>query len=200
MRVLLALSWILIAVLAVFYHGGPGQDHLLLDDIGQYLESAESYAAAGNWAAADVNYEQVLRLLPSERKDEAYRVRLERAKAQMQIAELPEAHTELTVLVDELRASDDTDAKLLADAQEALANSQYYMTRLMRLEGLPRDEWEPEIDAARQTYRLLTEQAQEEGREEDARKGQEDLESVIRLARMDLSELQGLSIPTQCQG
>ena len=46
----------------------------------------------------------------------------------------------------------------------------------------------------RQTYKLL---AQEE--RDDAKKLalQEDLESSIRLARMDLSELQGLPLPSQ---
>ena len=41
--------------------------------------------------------------------------------------------------------------------------SQYYMTWLMRLEGLSADEWEPEIESARQTYRLLAEQAEAAG-------------------------------------
>ena len=33
-----------------------------------------------------------------------------------------------------------------------------------------------------------------------ARRHREDLESAIRLARLDVGELQGLAIPTQCQG
>ena len=79
-----------------------------------------------------------------------------------------------------------------------MANSQYYMTWLMRLEGQPRDLWEPEIDAARQTYKLLAEK--NSSSDDDATVGQrfkEDLESVIRLARMDLSDLQGLPLPSQ---
>ncbi len=201
MRVLLLLAWIMTAVMAGFYHGGPGQQHLLMDEIDQSLNNAEKYVAAGNWSAADSEYERALTLLPVERQQDLYRVRLQRAKAQMQIAELPEAHLELTNLVEEMREGEETLApELFADAQQALANSQYYMTWLMRLEGLPRDEWEPEIEAARQTYRLLSEQALDQGDSVGAKRNQEDLESVIRLARMDLSELQGLSIPTQCKG
>ncbi len=200
MRVILILSWTLIGVLAVFYHGGPGQEQLLMDDIGRYLERADAHAANGDWFEAEADYEQVLRLLPAERKDDQKRIRLQRAKAQMQIAELPEAHLELTNLVDELRADEERDEKLFTEAQKALANSQYYMTWLMRLEGLPREEWEPEIEAARQTYRLLGEQSAAVGDRAEESQNKEDLESVIRLARMDLSELQGLSIPKQCQG
>jgi hypothetical protein len=93
-----------------------------------------------------------------------------------------------------------TDPALLADARQALANAQYYLTWLMRLEGDPRSEWEPEIEGARQSYRLLAEQAQSRGDEAAAKQHQEDLEATIRLARMDLSELQALPLPSQCKG
>jgi hypothetical protein len=65
------------------------------------------------------------------------------------------------------------------------------------LEGEPPDVWEPEIEGARQNYRLLAEQA---GDSAAAMSYQEDLEAAVRLARMDLSELQGLNLPRQCQG
>ena len=67
----------------------------------------------------------------------------------------------------------------------------------MRLEGLPRSEWEPEIDAARQTYKMLASQSVAAGNEQFAKRHQEDLESVIKLARTDLSDLQGLPLPSQ---
>ena len=60
-----------------------------------------------------------------------------------------------------------------------------------------REDWEPEIDSARATYKLLAEQAVERGDTTSARKHQEDLESAIRLARMDLGELTGLPLPSQ---
>src|SRR4029453_14490601 len=104
----------------------------------------------------------------------------------------PTAHQELKTLVDELKADPKASPQLLSDARSALANSQYYMTWLMRLEGQPRDRWEPEIESARQTYRLLAEQSVAVGNESSARKHREDLESAVRLARMDLSDLQGL--------
>ena len=67
-------------------------------------------------------------------------------------------------------------------------------------EGEPRTEWEPEIEAARQNYRNLAEQSETAGDTLGARKHREDLESAIRLARMDLSDLQALPMPKQCQG
>ena len=60
------------------------------------------------------------------------------------------------------------------------------------MEGFGQDVWEPEIEAARQTYKLLAEQASDP---KQRQKHQEDLEAAVRLARMDLGELQGLPLP-----
>ena len=83
---------------------------------------------------------------------------------------------------------------MVSDIRSTLAGSQYYMTWLLRLEGEPREKWTPLIEGARQNYRLLAEEAGDEKTAEQRRK---DLDSTIRLARLDLSELQGLPIPTQ---
>ena len=114
--------------------------------------------------------------------------------------QLPEANAALRELVDQMQDDKTADPALRDEAREALANVQYYMTWLMRLEGLGADEWEPEIESARQTYRLLAEQAEAAGDQTAAKRHREDLESAIRLARLDVGELQGLDIPTQCQG
>ena len=79
--------------------------------------------------------------------------------------------------------------------QEKLADAKYYMTWRMRLEGLPQEEWEPEIESARQHFRLLAEKGSASNE-----RYQEKLESSIRLARMDLTELQGQPLPGCCNG
>jgi hypothetical protein len=197
MRKILLLVWLMLPVLVGAYHYGPGQQRLLLDDVSTILVEADERAAAEDWPAAVKKYEEALALLPAERVHEAQRIRLERAKAQMFDKKLPEAHQDLTSLVDELKQSKNADEKLLFEARSALSNSQYYMTWLMRLEGQPRERWEREIEASRQTYRLLAEQSESSGDAEAAKKNREDLESAIRLARMDLGELQGLPLPSQ---
>ena len=197
MRKLVLLAWLMLPVLVGFYHAGPGQERALLDDVGRVLKAADGNVAAGQWSEAIDNYEQALSLLPADRVAESRRIRLERNKAQMMDKQLPSAHEELKSLVEELKADSTASPELLADARSTLANSQYYMTWLMRLEGQPRDRWEPEIESARQTYRLLAEQSLASGKESSARKHREDLESAVRLARMDLSDLQGLPLPSQ---
>ena len=195
MRGFLLVVWLLVPVAAAAYHYGPGQDRLAQDDADRALRRAEQLAADEQWAHAVQAYDEALKLLPGKRVDEQRRIRLERAKAQMLSKQLPEAHQELATLVEELK--DSSDAKLRAAAQSALANAQYYMTWLMRLEGQSPAIWEPEIEAARQNYKLLAEQAAAKGDTAEAQSYRDDLESAIRLARMDLGELQGLPLPSQ---
>src|SRR5882724_1631147 len=197
MRTLVMVAWLLIPVGLAAYHYGPGQERLRLDDAADHLREADRHAAHEEWAEAAESYDQALRLLPADRVQDARRIRLERAKAQMLARQLPAAHADLKALVEELKEDGKSDPKLLAEARSTLANSQYYMTWLMRLEGLPREVWEPEVEAARQTYRLLAEQSETAGDARTARKHEEDLESTVRLARMDLGELQGLPLPSQ---
>src|SRR5262245_30708804 len=197
MRILLLAAWLLVLPVAFAYHLGPGQTRMALDATATQLAAAERRAGDKDYAAAVDLYDQALKLLPADRKAEARRIRLERAKAMMLAKKLPEAHADLKALVDELQDDPSAEAALLAEARAVMANSQYYVTWLMRLEGLGRDAWEPEIESARQTYKLLAEQAERRGDRAAAQTHREDLESAIRLARMDLSELQGLPLPSQ---
>ncbi|MCK6447369.1 MAG: hypothetical protein L6Q99_13340 [Planctomycetes bacterium] len=208
MRKLVLFGWLLAPVAGLAYHYGPGQDRLRDDAAAAAIELAESLAsdararaaesgdaaARGLWAEAERAYADALALLPNGRTDEARRLRLEQAKAQMFVSQLPEARRTLEALVDELVADPRASAELLDEARSALANAQYYTTWLLRLEGAPRDEWEPEIEASRQNYKLVAERA-EPG--EAKRLATENVEASIRLARMELEDLQGLPLPSQ---
>src|SRR6266545_4837309 len=146
-----------------------------LDGVASVLARADAAAAAGQWPQADELYDEALRLLPPDRVPEIRRVRLERAKAQMLAHKLPAAHQDLKELVQELASDPSADQRLLAEARSALANAQYYVTWLMRLEGYAREDWEPEIEAARQNFSLLAEQAEAKGDAAAAKKHEEDL-------------------------
>ena len=197
MRKLFLLAWLLIPLVAWAYHQGPGQRRLASDRAADVLASAREAAAAENWSVAALKFGQALQLLPAERIADARRIRLERAKAQMLARQLPEAHADLTNLVDELRADPTADPGVVSEARAALANSQYYLTWLMRLEGRPRGEWEPEIEAARQAFHLLAQEADANHDEAAGQRQREDLEASIRLARLDLKDLQALPLPSQ---
>ncbi|MDP6423501.1 MAG: hypothetical protein QGG14_02070 [Planctomycetota bacterium] len=197
MRRLILCIWLVVPVAAWTYHEGPGQDKMALDDAAAALREAQQWVAAEDWATAIERFEDALKLLPKTHLKEARRIRLERDKAQMLSSKLPQAHADLLQLVDELATDPGSDKKVLDEARETLANAQYYLTWLMRLEGQPREKWEPQIEAARQSYRLLAEKAEKNGDKTAAKRSTEDLESAIRLARMDLKDLQGLPLPSQ---
>src|SRR5262245_35275007 len=205
MRKLLWTVWCLLPLGGAAYHFGPGQVRMELDRTADATRAAraearlaaesEGDAAAAHWERASKLYAEALELLPAGRDQDRARLTLERAKCRMLCSELPEANNDLALLVDELARDPAAEPALLADARRTYASSEYYMTWLARLEGVPREEWEPRIEAARQTYKLL---AQAEGLGETERVAlEEDLESSIRLARMQLSELQGLPLPSQ---
>lgn len=210
MRKLYLCIWLLLPVAAGAYHYGPGQDLLRADraqDLAEegraaaleaaQLQASDEGAARARWDVAESAFSRALEELPASRVEEARALRLERAKAQMFLSKLPEARAELESLVDELAGDPKADPRVLDDARAALGNAQYYTTWLMRLEGLPREEWEPEIEASRQNFKLVAERAAAAGDEATAERTKRDLESSIRLARMDLDELQGLPLPSQ---
>ena len=211
MRKQLLLLWLLLPVAAGAYHYGPGQDRMVLDraaaaiaDGREHAEKARGIAreqgdevARFAWEQAAESFQDALEIIPDEKVHEARSVRVELAKARMLISKLPEASSDLEALLDEMVADPDADPETLSEARETLASSKYFMTWLLRLEGAGRERWEPEIEAARQNYKLLAQTASEAGDAVALKRHQEDLETAIRLERMDLSELQGLPIPSQ---
>jgi tetratricopeptide (TPR) repeat protein len=198
MRILLLVVWMLIPVGVVAYHLGPGQKDLKRDQAAQIIADAEQFASEEDWENAQKLFKVALEKLPDDALDVQRRVRLELAKCQMENKQLSQANEELKVLVNELvDARDEIDSQLLADSRTALANSQYYLSWLMRLEGLPREKWEPEITVSQQLFRLLAEQAEEQHAVDVALDRKKDLEAAVKLARMDLGELQGLPLPSQ---
>lgn len=197
MRIVLVVGWLIVPVLAWAWHAGPGQQYQKLDEANVFVVNAKDALAKKDYARAAEEFDAALKSLPEGKTAEARQIRLERDKAMMFAKKLPEAHEDLDNLVAEMQADPKADPKVLNEARAALANSQYYVTWLMRLRGHARDEWEPEIEGARQTYRLLAEQAEAAGDSELMARFQKDCESAIRLARLDLDELQGLPLPSQ---
>lgn len=195
MRKALLALWILApAAMAAVHYYGPGKQWQTLDDAGRLLTAANQHLAAEEWAEAVAKFDQAIGLLPSERVDTIRQARLARNKARMFVGKLPSAHEDLEALMDELAADPAAKPEMVRETRAALSNAQYYMTWLLRLEGFPETEWSPYIEGARQNYKLLAESSKDAGA---ATKMKEDLDSSIRLARMDLSELQALPLPSQ---
>ena len=201
MRKPLLVLWLSLPLAAWAYHEGPGQDGMRLDQVDRHLALADAAIAEQDWDAANSNYKAALESFPDLEDNPRYitnsrRIRLAMSQVKLRNEQLPDAQRDLAELADEMTEDANADKILLGKVLDAQANAQYYITWLMRLEGYTREEWEPEIEVARQTWRLLAERASKEGRKQAADRCREDLEASIALARMDLQELQGLPLPS----
>lgn len=194
MKIALTTLWLLIPLAFAAWHFGPGQVHLDLDDAQSHISKAENALAEEDYQTAIQNWEAAMGKLPKQEVTMGRRLELEIAKAKMLNKELPEAREELAELMLILDEDPNADPELRDETRSSLANARYYMTYLMKLEGLPDAEWEPEIEAARQEYKLLAQSASDP---ELAKTSADDLEAAIRLARIDPAELYGLPIPSQ---
>lgn len=192
MKIVLLLTWLAMPIGWLGWHYGPGQEALKLDASDRAAKEAlvatEPEDQLKAWDAAIAS-------LPKSAGAQARRLRLARCESLMQGRQLPQARKELEALYSELKEDPQAEAAVFERVQEELAGTKYYMAWLMRLEGLPQEQWEPEIESSRQHFRLLAEKGTE-GKD----RYQEKLESAIRLARMDLTELQGQPLPGCCKG
>ncbi|CAN5213593.1 hypothetical protein BH23VER1_BH23VER1_07630 [soil metagenome] len=197
MRKFLVIAWCLVPVGVAAYHYGPGQDQMARDGAAAAIREAQAWVGEEDYASAAEAFERALATLPDSDRLARYRIRLEKANAQMLACGLPTAHGDLGTLLEDVSADPSVPTGLVADVRTALANSQFYMAWLLRLEGHGRETWSPEIEASRQNFRLLAEAAEDGGDVEGSRAQRENLEASIKLARMDLGELQGLPLPSQ---
>ncbi|MBL8852912.1 MAG: hypothetical protein JNK57_02965 [Planctomycetaceae bacterium] len=200
MRVWIVVAWLFVGLAGVVFHLGPGRELEKNDLLNANVTRARLNVETEKWGDAIDSFDEAIAGLSEQQLELQRQLRLEKAKAQMMDTQLPEARLALDALMQELVDSGEGQTKIAEETRLALASAQYYVTWLMRLEGVGREEWEPEVEAARQNYRILSEMADESGDADVAEKRREDLEATVRLARMDLTELQALPLPSQCQG
>ncbi|MCA9058688.1 MAG: hypothetical protein KDA85_09320 [Planctomycetaceae bacterium] len=197
MRTVFLIIWLALLPVGLMYHLVERDSHQRMDQVGDYLAEARRLRGSEEWGPAVAAYEKALELLPAEPLGNRQELRLEMAQAKMNASRLPEAHEELKGLLDELLEQETRDQNLENRIRESMAHSQFFMTWLMRLEGLPRESWEPEIESARQNFHLLAQRAEQTGSTEAALTQKQNLQKAIQLARLDPGELLGLPIPSQ---
>ena len=208
---LLIFLWALAPVALLAYHFGPGQAGLAREEARASIRAALNFEAeakasiraeldfeAGQqWQQAIDAYNDALAALPETETAKRQQLQLARANARIYVGELPEAMLSMEHLLDETAKG--SDSELESKVRSSLASAQYYTGWLMRLELAEKEEWKEPLEKARQNFRLLAEQTDKT----DAKASedhQKNLEAVVRLARMDLSEVQALPLPKKCQG
>jgi len=193
---LLTAAWFLVPVVLLAVHYGPGQRGLSRDQAADKIAAARQAEQEESWADAVQLYSDALAALPQADLKQRFQLRLSQANARLMSGELPEAKADLDgLLADALKSP--VDASQVAEIRSSLASAEYYAGWLMRLEGATTEEWMAETESSRQHFRLLAESAQTVGTA--GADYQKNLEAVIRLQRMDLSELKGLPMPKQCK-
>jgi tetratricopeptide (TPR) repeat protein len=197
-RKLFLYAWLLAPVALLAYHYGPGQAGLARDAAADKIALAQQLEQKEDWREAVTAYDEALARLPAADSKTRWQLRLARSKARMYAGELPEAIADMEGQLAEMEKSQ-APARSAQEVRAALGMAEYYAGWLMRLEGASTAEWNVQVESARQHFRLLA----EENLATDpaaAKVHQENLESAIRLARMDLSELQGMPLPKFCKG
>jgi len=196
-KILVAL-WLLIPVVLLAIHYGPGQEGLARDKAAAKIALAQSAVQAGAWSEAVERYKEALAELPASNPSQRYALRLAQARARVMTGELPEAKADLDGLLADMLKGQAAPA-LTREVRTELAAAEYHAGWLMRLEGAATDEWMVETESARQHFRLLAEASRKQGQATLATGFQKNLEAVIRLELMDLNELKALPLPKQCQ-
>jgi hypothetical protein len=194
---LLIFLWALAPVALLAYHFGPGQAGLAREEAKTSIQAALDFEAGKQWQQAIDSYNDALAALPDSETAKRHQLQLARANARIYVGELPEAMLSMEHLLDETAKG--SDKELESKVRSSLASAQYYTGWLMRLELAEKEEWKEPLEKARQNFRLLAEQTDKT----DAKASedhQKNLEAVVRLARMDLSEVQALPLPKKCEG
>ena len=194
---LLIFLWALAPVALLAYHFGPGQAGLAREEAKASIRAALDFEAGQQWQQAIDAYNEALATLPDTETAKRQQLQLARANARIYVGELPEAMLAMEHLLNETAKS--SDSELESKVRSSLASAQYYTGWLMRLELAEKKEWKEPLEKARQNFRLLAEQTAKTDAtaSEDHQKN---LEAVVRLARMDLSEVQALPLPKKCEG
>lgn len=204
------LIWLLIPVVIISLHYGPGQKYHALNTAADHVERAEKLQdiAEKTWTPEDWQkvvdaYKQSLAFIPEERTLAVSRVKLAAARARMYTGELVEAMQELEQLQQDAQ-DENFPMDYQNEVRDTLARSQFGAAWVMRLEGTETDLWTTQAEKARQNFRLLAEEALKQQTEE-ALDHQKNLESTIRMEQMDASVIKGLPLPKEacngmCQG
>jgi hypothetical protein len=188
-------------------------------------EDAAYASAAEAWREVAGRIEAVTRVFGTSETPESLQLRLAHGRALVRSGEVWSGIESLESLLTSVEGTTASGAngtkaataggseELATRTREELATAYYYGARLLRLNGMPAQEWMVESGKARQHFRLLAEGSRGGnsggGRDEDAsaeraEAHQRNLELVLNLEQSSLAELQAKPIPrespSKCQG
>ncbi len=193
--------WTVMPVVLIAWAFGPGADARARERVAGQLELARAAEEAGEHELVRDALATALAELPAKDEDARRRLELRHADALLACGELWPAVDLYEALLGELEPSGSAPVQtvdpLAREVRHQLATARYFAAWLMRLEGGTSDEWLPEAHKARQHFALLASRAELEDSPEKLA-FEKNVEAVVRLELMDLSELQAMPLPKKC--
>jgi len=159
-------------------------------------EDAAYKVAAEAWRKAADAFAPIQAILEGTSPDALSRIRWARGRALVRSGDIARGVTDLEDLLDEFAQAGTADSEIATSTREELATAYYYGARLMRLAGIPAEEWRAVSGKARQQFRYLAEKSIAAGTQDQAvRDHEKNLELVLNLEQSSLQDLQGRPLP-----
>src|SRR5215204_3140934 len=99
---ILITAWLLVPILVLAFHYGPGQKRMVGDQVAEKIKAAQLAEQEEDWATAVTGYAEALSLLPADQKVARYKLQLAHANARMYSGQLPEAMIEMEGLLTDM--------------------------------------------------------------------------------------------------
>jgi hypothetical protein len=184
MRKWLTLAWLLIPVLLVSYHFGPGQQAAAYRSSQDHLSGARQLEETGHWEEAIQEYDRAIATLPTD--DETGRsARLAQIQARFRLGRLAETISSLAILADEVEREYGRKSPLTHDVRDLLGRVHFQAMVALRLESADEAVWKRHWELSRQNFRFLAEHTSGTRNAIDRK----NLEAVIKSAELPVDSL-----------
>ena len=209
MRQTFLIFWLILPVVVLVLHFGPGQYYLQSDRAGAHLRRATQATKTADWSVVESSYAQAREALPAESVGPRYELALAEAGAMIRAGQIVRGQQRLVQLLANLEAEPVQLVAIETRIRNELAATSYYAAWRMRLAGADRAEWWPQAERARLGYRYLAEDASRRAASDAeadpvrahraSRLFARNLEATIKFERMDLEQLQKWHLPRAWQ-
>jgi hypothetical protein len=182
----LIILWLLIPVVLVSYHFGPGQRELAWREAAALRAEAVKHEKNQHWEQAIAAYGQALSAVPTSGDNASAatlardQLRLAQLRAAFQLGKLDDTLTDTRQFVEHVEATHGAQSQLAYDARDFLGRVHYQAMIALRLESAEKQVWMKQWELSRQNFRFLAEHSQA-GRNHLDR---QNLEVVIKSANL----------------
>lgn len=189
MKKWLFLVWLLLPVVLVSYHFGPGQTALAYRQAQTHLTEARVLEQSGHYEEAIDAYQAALATLPALDAEDASsnvqrdQLRLAQVRLRFQLGRLAETLDSLNVLVDEVERQHEDRSPLANDVRDLLGRVHFQAMVALRLESAEEAVWKRHWELSRQNFRVLAERTTGDRNQLD----RQNLEVVIKSADLPVT-------------